>query len=412
MVKLGSTRSKSRILSAVTVDIPASNHYTDTGVFESLYSAAGNLAVNSASESIVYTTKPRSMRERSNYCRHIQSGRLMVGATGSPVRHTFTTVPHVGHYVDYYAGPSHGSIAHTTAIVAAYGASQLNVADPPVYYGSAQNDINDAYQHLRPDLTKLSLPNFLLELDDVGKLFQLWKKKLSTAKNVAGLHLNYSFGWKPLMSDIRAMCDVLANLIQRLEEFEKSANVTSKSHWYLPSTSTSKSGSFNYSTSPGKCYWSGTVSRTKTAGLIYRPQPFEVTRGYEMMLRAYLDALGFELNPRILWDAIPFTFVLDWFFGIGSWLESHKYDTLELPFLYVDSYVQYKEIVQVESRLDLALANATPVLEATPPWVTYRKYFERVPIGPSESSFVGAGWRLPSLNQAELLVSLGTVLKR
>ncbi len=129
------------------------------------------------------------------------------------------------------------------------------------------------------------------------------------------------------------------------------------------------------------------------------------------MLAAYLDALGFELNPRIIWDAVPFTFVLDWFFGIGSWLERHKYDTLELPFLWVDSYVQYKEAVQVESRLTLTHTNVSGAFNYSP-WVTSRQYFERVPAKPYEDVFQGAGWRVPTRGQAELLVSLATVLRR
>jgi hypothetical protein len=411
MVKLGAYKTKSRVHSNVTDDIPQSNHVTAGGVFESLFSSAGSMQKQLVTESIAYTTKPRAERHRANFCRHIRDGRTYLGSGNVPVRLTFTTPGHVGHYVDYYGANAHASAAHNIAISTAYGASQLNVPLVPVYYGNSQDDIDAVFMQLRPDLTKLSLPNFLLELDDVGKLFQLWKRKLSTAKNVAGAHLNYKFGWKPLMADIRAMADVLRNLIQRLEDFEKACGVVQKSHAHISTTSTAKQGSTPY-LSVNTVNWSGTVSRTKSAGLIYRPEPFQVIDGYDKMLRAYLDALGFELNPRILWDALPFTFVLDWFFGIGSWLERHKYDALELPFLYVDSYVQYREIVQLESRLTMVRTDTTPASFTLPPTVTSRIYYERIPSRPTEDGFNTVGWRMPSLNQAELLVSLTTVLKR
>jgi hypothetical protein len=322
-------------------------------------------------------------------------------------RIVFTNAGHVNHYCDYHALHSHGKLAHDQAVITAFGASQLNVAVPSNYYGNPQTDINDQYLKLRPDLTKLSLPNFLLELDDVTKLFKLWRRNVSTVKNVAGLHLNYKFGWKPTMSDLRALVGVIQGLISKLHAFEKSAGVM-RSHTHFLNTVTAKSGSFTYA-SLHTCKWSGFVERQKSAGLVYRPQPFEVTRTYDMMLRAYLDALGFELNPRILWDATPFTFVIDWFFGVGSWLERHKYDTLELPFLHLDSYVQYKEDVKVTSDLVFHPGNSNSVFTA-PYWVTSRQLFVRVPCTPYEQSFIDAGWKLPTGNQALLMVSLATVL--
>lgn len=413
MVKLGLTKSKTRTLADVDETIPQSNHVLANGTFESMFSAAGSLQKSLSTESIVYTTKPRGERHKANFCRHVREARFYLGSGGTPYRLTFTIPGHVGHYVDYYGANAHAQLAHNLAISTAYGASQLNVAAVPTYFGNAQDDINAAMSQLRPDLTKLSLPNFLVELDDVGKLFQLWKKKLKTFRDVAGHHLSYKFGWKPLLGDIHAMVDVIGRIRERLDEFEKQAGIVNKSHASLLDSTTIKQGvNVAYTVNPWTYNWYGVLRRTKSAGLIYRPEPFKVTDGYQKMLRAYLDALGFELNPRILWDAVPFTFVLDWFFGIGSWLERHKYDTLELPFLYVDSYVQYKEQVQITSNLKMVRTDATPATTDLPGSVSARIFFERIPSRPTEETFTGLGWRLPTLNQAELLVSLATVLKR
>jgi hypothetical protein len=391
--------------------VAKADHLLSNGTFESIVNGAYDLVVEDATESIVYTTLPAKLRSRSNMCRHVKSLTKYMGDPGSSQRLTFFNVGHVNHYTEYTGFHSHATISHASAVAIAMGVSQLNVASTPTYFGDCQVDMDNAYINLKPDLTALSLPNFLLELDDVGKLFQVWKSKVGTVKNVAGAHLNYNFGWKPFLSDIREMIGVLTGVLDKIEAFKRAANVTSRSHYTMPSTSTYKSGNFTYS-SIHTCYWSGTVKRTKKAELIYRPKPFQVTGQYELMLRAYLDALGFELNPRIIWDALPFTFVLDWFFGIGSWLERHKYDTLELPFLYVDSNICFKEILQVESRLKMTSTTANPTAFFTPPSVTSRQFFTRIPVGPSENVSLTAGWKLPSLHQAELLVSLATVLSR
>jgi hypothetical protein len=406
------TVRKTRFPANIVVPIPESWHYTDQGVKESLYSAAGNATVREMSEEIIYTTKRSAERHRSNSCSHTRYLRALAGGGGgSSVKTIFKQSPHINHYADYYAWPVHASIAHSTAETTAVGPTQLNVAmTPPVYYGSPQADIDTAFQYLKPDLTALSVPNFFLELDDVMKLFQLWKRKLGLAKNLAGLHLNYAFGWKPFLSDIKQMVAVLTGLMDKLKAFEEQANKICKSHYFFPSETTSKSGSFIYGGSH-KCNWYGKVTRTKSAGLIFRALPFQVTEPYMRMLRAYLDALGFELNPRIIWDAIPFTFVLDWFFGIGSWLDTHKYDTLEIPFVYVDCYVQYKQTVEISSNLNMWSEIPTVQTSAyLPTWITSQKYFCRVPVAPSDSVFRGLGWRLPTNRQARLLVSLGTAL--
>lgn len=410
-VRLGASRSKVFSPPPLNLPVPVSNHYLQDGTFESVNSLASTLDTFTKATSIYYSTKRRSERFLSNYCRHGQYTTMYSGQPGTPYRITFTAAPHVNHYMDYYYCHVHSKNAHDAAVTTAYGPSQLNVAGQATYFGNAQTDINNEYANLRPDLTTISLPNFLWELDDVGKLFQLWKKKVGIAKNAAGAHLNYSFGWKPFISDIKDMVGVLQGLMDKISAFEKAANQTISSHRTFSSDVTAKNGSFTYS-GVHTCKWSGFIERRKVAGLVYRPEPFQVTRGYKLMLRAYLDALGFELNPRIIWDAVPFTFVLDWFFGIGSWLERHKHDTLELPFLHVDSYVHYREDVKVSSELKMNFVDSSPSNITLPYWITSRQYFERIPVTPAEQSFIDAGWKLPTGNQALLMVSLATVLAR
>jgi len=39
---------------------------------------------------------------------------------------------------------------------------------------------------------------------------------------------------------------------------------------------------------------------------------------------ALLDVLGFNMNPAILWNAIPWSFLVDWVFGVSRWLDNRK----------------------------------------------------------------------------------------
>ncbi len=42
-----------------------------------------------------------------------------------------------------------------------------------------------------------------------------------------------------------------------------------------------------------------------------------------------LDAFGVNLNPRILWQVIPWSFVIDWVLGVGRWLEQFEVKNME-----------------------------------------------------------------------------------
>jgi hypothetical protein len=409
---------------------PQSNLYNAAGVFQSVFASAFDCTMIKKSESIAYTTKRRSERNAPNWCRHIRNSEQYIGRPDS-YRITFVPPnPNPNWYTDYYAHHAHAANAHGLALTTAYGATQLNVAATPVYPGDAQADMDATIASLRPDLTVVSLPNFLLELDDMATLWKQFKKNVGLARSllsnspgafkrvngklVAENHLAYSFGWKPAEGDIRSIIDAFLRTMERIEAFEKAANQVLTNHARLEKTSVTKSGNFTYASSH-KCYWSGTKITTKTAGLVYRALPLEVTKGYKLMLQAYIDALGFELNPRIIWDAIPFSFVIDWFFGVGSWLERHKYDTLELPISYIGSYCQVKEAVQVESRLVMGgttpVSGQSPSTYPCPPKVTSRIYFERFPVTPSSDVLAGLGWKKINRRQLTLGASLVEVLR-
>jgi hypothetical protein len=55
-------------------------------------------------------------------------------------------------------------------------------------------------------------------------------------------------------------------------------------------------------------------------------------------LLGMLDALGVNLNPQIIWNAIPWTFVVDWFADVGQWLGNHKILNLE-PAVNISRYM-------------------------------------------------------------------------
>ena len=405
---------------------PQSQEYNASGVPQGApYGGTPTIRVFEGDRRIAYSTKKRSERFLPNSCDHKEYTRYYGDPNLLSTKVRSASPHHADGWFHINYG-HHGDLSHATAEVTALAAHGIDIGLS--YVGNPQTDMDLNFYKLKPDLTALSLPNFLLELDDVQKLWLQLKKNLallrklaksqapsgSTAKTLAGNHLAWSFGIKPLLGDLSVMREILDNLIAKLDAFNKAAGEVITPRQTIENIVIPKSGTFNLSgNAENPVHWTAILTRQKTVGAVYKCLPLEVTKGYILILRAIFDALGFEANPRILWDALPFTFVLDWFFDVGSWLEAHKHDTLELPVSYLGSYVSCKQTLTINSRLILNVANViTSVGTRTPPgWVTNTKRFIRVPIGPSDSIFKELNWRLPTLNQAKLLFSLGTVLR-
>jgi len=54
--------------------------------------------------------------------------------------------------------------------------------------------------------------------------------------------------------------------------------------------------------------------------------------GYQLehaRVLSLLDAVGVNLNPAIIWNAIPWSFVVDWVFGVSRWLNEQRIGLME-----------------------------------------------------------------------------------
>ena len=422
MVKAGALRVKSRTPPDKVVTVPPSQAYLANGTPTGTPFGGGDIVTDHKYERIAYTTKRQAERYLSNPCSHY---RLHTYYTGDPTERIYRRRGDPfctdGSYFMYTGGHTAGPAIHALATTTALSALGISI-DPP-YDGDPQADMDSWFDKLQPDLTEISLPNFLLELDDIPRLWHEFKAALKTfralsgplsksgktARQIAGHNLAYNFGLKPLQGDISAMRSIFKNLLSKLDKFDENANKILESYKTIKNFRNIVSGTFNWQGSSFvPVHWTGSMIIKKSAAIKYRCLPREVSGPYRDVLLALTDALGFELNARILWDAIPFTFVLDWFFDVGSWLDAHKHDTLNLPIKHLDSYLQCTIEVDIETRFTQNPQNTCgdSGRAGWPAWKTHYKKFMRYPTKPSDSVFRGLGWSLPTLNQARLLVSL------
>jgi hypothetical protein len=55
-------------------------------------------------------------------------------------------------------------------------------------------------------------------------------------------------------------------------------------------------------------------------------------------LLGFLDSLGVNLDPSIIWNAIPWSFLVDWLVGVNRWLASRKVLNME-PVVNITRYL-------------------------------------------------------------------------
>lgn len=208
----------------------------------------------------------------------------------------------------------------------------------------------DAFTAMRPTMTsQLSLSNFVFELREFKQLFTLWNRHKSVITNAAAGHLNYSFGWRPFLRDLKRIYEFIGNYEVRLHDMINRAESEQTRHFRTQVTA-SDVVSYYYDE-----LYSGHKFKTVTT---YNNIVFCAKMAYaysmpnmswsELNCRAALDAIGLNANPSQIWDAIPFSFLVDWFANVGDVVSQFNSNWLE-PTLSIRS-IMYSLLVEATTR--------------------------------------------------------------
>jgi len=408
----GYPRSKSRSDPNVVVSLHTDDSYNAANVLTSSVSA-GSVITRQHSESIVYTGGvPGHTRQGANFCVHKKYTRQYTGNTSAPAQ--INTLPPGGNArTEYYS--SHRTFAesdHNTAeaeFIAALNLSSIG-SGVALCNNNGQGWINQACIDLAPDLKKFSLPNDIIDWKQLGSLVGSWNRTSSLVTNLAGSHLNYKFGIRPTGQDMLALLDGVLGLSDEIKRFQQKIGKIISARKTVLSDSTVKLGTTNF-LPYAKRTWRGQIDRKVHAYMVYQPLPILALGNIDRTLRALLTVAGVELNPTIVWDAIPLSFVVDWFLNVGSFLEQYRHKSLELPIQILVTYLQYKERIQVNSgRYFFSDAGQSVKPNVTAETWSTSYLFHRRPVLPDYATFASLQAKFPSANQAILGVSLGAVL--
>jgi hypothetical protein len=412
---LGRTRHKHRSVGPIYAVLYPSEGFraddTSTGTF-----GGGELVVSSFEEDIVYTTKPKSQRHLANACVHTRN----IFSYGDPALR-YQKVSNLapgfsGWYTNYYQGHSHAASAHEQALGFALAALP-GLSGQQLMGDQGQALMNSGWSKVKPDLTKVDIPNFLLEIGQTRGLLKLsnwWggksiantirtKDLKHTGKQLANGALATSFGVLPAYGDMKNGIEALTKLQASLAAFKAMVGKRQHRSATVATSVDSATGTFNYGgDSHAPCTWNASRSTRAVAHFTFEPRPIGAVNSVDEFIRGMLDTLGFEANPRIIWEAIPFSFVVDWFVQVGAFLERFKVDALEIPVLIEDGYLSIREDLHIGSRLSLDVNSTISSQTNWPGSATIQRKFWRQPTLPDFESLRAVDVRWPGLKQATL----------
>lgn len=212
---------------------------------------------------------------------------------------------------------------------------------------------SQAVQAMWPEVeSRLSTGNFILELPELRDiprflpdLIRLAKSKKGTLKKIvsglSGSTLFSEFSLRPLLSDILGFHQAFQNARNDVKRILDNEYKPLVSHYRkkLELTPSHISSAVTYSDSNGSTLeqreWSVEEAwYTATMRYSYRLLDYQRKEAYDLGL---WDALGLNLNPSIIWNALPWSFVVDWFARVGNFLEQTKIRNLE-PIVSVDGF--------------------------------------------------------------------------
>lgn len=179
----------------------------------------------------------------------------------------------------------------------------------------------------KPGKPGAQLSVFLGELRDLPRMFQF---KLREFRDIGSQYLNYRFGWKPFLNDLRRFFNTTKDFAKRYDALRRNNGQWVKKGGVVASSNDSWEETVGFGVGP--------VLPTQFYPLGYSLPPmrlkwtqskkvwFEGRFKYwipDLGTQDFLDRfrrtdLGLTLSPEVVWELIPFSWLIDWFTNIGD----------------------------------------------------------------------------------------------
>lgn len=224
--------------------------------------------------------------------------------------------------------------------------------------------------------------------------------------------LSWQLAWRPFVNDVKALLPAILDFNKAVREFIRREGMDEQRYWgvnipnpFVPQTI--QSGTYRHNGVVAAIGLDlGCQYRIKET-IITTPR-FSSTMRYSYALSAeviqaakgldgLLDRLGVNANPAILWNAIPFTFVVDWFVNIGGYLNKLRVNNVrpEVEIRDFCSSVKVHRDLVLECDVGIAANSYSGTVINSPAGLELaygrQTYYKRVTGIPAVSLTIGAG---------------------
>jgi len=221
------------------------------------------------------------------------------------------------------------------------GMHAVNHLTPGAYYPA------ETLARSNPGRPVIDLPVFIRELGDVPKLLQLAGRNIlsqgakgglglnpnlfkgrSPAQLLASGNLNWQFGWAPLFSDLLKLTGFMDHVAKRQLELQKlySGNGLRRR---VSFPSLNVKGSIGNTTLNTDAYaLDGTAEVETTVKMwgtvTWRPTSIPAVDDPSHYSAAVKATLGWDITPSTIWEALPWSWLIDWFSNVGTILMANR----------------------------------------------------------------------------------------
>lgn len=270
--------------------------------------------------------------------------------------------------------------------------SNLSLAEGYIPVSAASDDdlgkcVFNAYNQFVNGVRALDASTSIAESGETPQLFSAWQRRRGLATNLTSGFLSYSFGWKPLLSDLLAIVRELKSFRQTVRRRLKAVGdkeVVRHYKFNLSSTINNVNYVSEGQNAPYDWGYYGTyeksVNKSRSVVVTIRARVKPKLTGESQDLLNKLGALGLIPSLATVWSVTRLSFVVDWFYNIGGAIENLQ-GSLTHDITVVSVGISDARTRTIEARHE-SIAGQKAHLTGTIQQRYYRRYLTTVPILP------------------------------
>jgi hypothetical protein len=213
---------------------------------------------------------------------------------------------------------------------------------PPLGWASIEGTTAELTAKLLADTNpfkyEVSVPIMVAELVEAGSLLKLASNNFISL--IGSAHLNWVFGWKPTIGDIKDLASITVTIENKIKEFNKLLEKGGSRRRKFLNNGSDSGPEYVFPTHSisGLGTWYGTVNTTFTSKVwgSVRWVPNRTSPIDLKLLTNFNEALKIVLDLRVpdastIWEAIPFSWLVDYFVNVGDALQAIEDTDKVLP---------------------------------------------------------------------------------